>query len=291
MDSMLAEMAPAQVARRQRHPTRKILLSTRKNPSLYHTQKTLNYIVVWLAGWLVGWLVGWSVGWLVVGWLVGWLLVRSFRRLVGWLCGCWLLCVFLVVCCCVVCCSVVCCVSPPWTTTAPKRPGQYCPGPPCPGHPSRAFLPWTPQHWNSCQDHPKFRAFFPLQTLFVFNFRGLSLNCGGLCAHPSLTMSSQHTFGPSGHHVKTRDRRTAPSWTAHHLFLGLLPRQVVRTMVNETTSNSHFRRSRTCIQETGASRHKTSCFFFLFSCGMRWTHEVFFSRCAHHVSSQEHTVL
>ena len=26
-------------------------------------------------------------------------------------------------------------------------------------------------------------------------------------------------------------------------------------------------------------------------CGMRWTHEVFLSHCAHHVSSQEHTVL
>ena len=38
----------------------------------------------------------------------------------------------------------------------------------------------------------------------------------------------------------------------------LAGRQMVRTMVSETTSNSRFRRSRTSIQETGASRLKTT---------------------------------
>ena len=38
----------------------------------------------------------------------------------------------------------------------------------------------------------------------------------------------------------------------------LAGRQIVRTMVSETTSNSRFRRSRTSIQETGASRLKTT---------------------------------
>ena len=38
----------------------------------------------------------------------------------------------------------------------------------------------------------------------------------------------------------------------------LAGRQMVRTTVNETTSNSRFRRSRTSIQETGASRLKTT---------------------------------
>ena len=35
-------------------------------------------------------------------------------------------------------------------------------------------------------------------------------------------------------------------------------RQMVRTMVNETTSNSRFQRSRNRIQETGATRLKTT---------------------------------
>ena len=38
----------------------------------------------------------------------------------------------------------------------------------------------------------------------------------------------------------------------------LAGRQVVRTMVSETTSNSRFRRSQTSIQETGSSRLKTT---------------------------------
>ena len=65
-----------------------------------------------------------------------------------------------------------------WTSfPGPPSQGLLSPGPPSPGPPT-------------------FRAFSPLPTLFYsfYNFRGLSLNCGGLFAISSLKISSQHIW-------------------------------------------------------------------------------------------------
>ena len=61
---------------------KKTFASTRKNPSLYHTQ---NPLIIWFGGCLVGWSVGWCVCVCacLVGWLVGWLVGRSVGRSVG----------------------------------------------------------------------------------------------------------------------------------------------------------------------------------------------------------------
>ena len=53
---------------------------------------------------------------------------------------------------------------------------------------------WELSGWGRSGWGPNFRAFF-LSRPFFFNFRGVSWNCGGLCAFSSLKMSSQHTFG------------------------------------------------------------------------------------------------
>ena len=134
------------------------------------------------------------------------------------------------------------------------------------------LLPRTPLPCPGPSNNSRF--FFPFPTLFCFcfsSFRGLSLNCGGLCAFSSLIMSSQHTFGLS---APTRSAliQTAPlfaTWTA--------PTRTTLTQTALPPGSPYPDRAQTTRQphawwNTGAHELDAKVFFFL-----RVVHGRFFS--------------